>query len=82
LYGELLLLAGRAKDAIAWFERALVRTPNRSRAVLGLARALAGAGESARSMEAYQRFLANWKHADPALPEIREARAAVRKPSL
>jgi tetratricopeptide (TPR) repeat protein len=82
LYGELLLQAGRAKDAIAWFERALARTPNRSRAVLGLARALAGAGEQARSVEAYQRFLANWKHADPGQPEIREARAAVKRPSL
>ena len=41
LYGELLLQADRAKDAIVWFERAFVRTPNRSRAVLGLARAAA-----------------------------------------
>lgn len=82
LYGELLLQAGRARDAVVWFERALERTPNRSRAVLGLARALAGAGESAGSLEAYRRFLANWKHADPGLPEIREARAAVGKPSL
>jgi tetratricopeptide (TPR) repeat protein len=82
LYGELLLQARRPKDAIVWFERALARTPNRSRAVLGLARALAGAGEVGRSREAYQRFLANWKHADPARPEIREARAALKKPSL
>lgn len=82
LYGELLLQAGRAKEAIVWFERALARTPNRSRALLGLARALGGAGEGGRSIEAYRRFLANWKHADPALPEIREARAAAKKPSL
>jgi tetratricopeptide (TPR) repeat protein len=82
LYGELLLQARRPKDAVAWFERALARTPNRSRAVLGLARALAGAGEAARSRDAYERFLANWKRADPGLPEIREARAAVKAPSL
>lgn len=82
LYGELLLQGGRARDAVAWFERALARTPNRSRAVLGLARALAGSGESTRSVDAYRRFLGNWKHADPALPEVREARAAVGKPSL
>ena len=44
LYGELLLQAGRPKDAVVWFERALARTPNRSRAVLGLARAAAKAG--------------------------------------
>ena len=35
LYGELLLQANRPKEAIAWFDRALARTPNRSRAVFG-----------------------------------------------
>jgi len=77
LYGELLLNAGRAKEAIGWFERALTRTPNRSRSVLGLARARAGTGEMAGSVRAYKQFLANWKQADPGLPELREARAAV-----
>jgi tetratricopeptide (TPR) repeat protein len=75
LYGELLLQAGRAREAMAWFERALTRTPNRSRAVLGLARAAAKAGETSRSRQAYQQFLDNWKRADPGLPELREARA-------
>ena len=37
------------KEAIAWFERALTRTPNRSRAVLGLARAAAKSGDAAKS---------------------------------
>ena len=77
LYGELLLQADRAKEAIVWFERALARTPNRSRAVLGLARAAAKAGDTTRSLQAYKRFLANWKRADLELPELREARAAV-----
>lgn len=79
LYGELLLQAGRAKDAIAWFERALARTPNRSRAVLGLARAAAKAGDAAKSRTAYTQFLANWRLADQGLPELAEARAAVRR---
>ena len=78
LYGELLLEVGRAKDAVAWFERALARTPNRSRAVLGLARAYRGAGNVAEANAAYQRFLANWRLADPMLPELAEARAAVK----
>ena len=39
MYGELLLQANRPKEAVAWFERALARTPNRSRALFGLARA-------------------------------------------
>lgn len=78
LYGELLLQAGRPKDALVWFERALERTPNRSRAVLGLARAAAKAGDGAKSREAYRQFLSNWKLADQGLPEVAEARAAVK----
>jgi tetratricopeptide (TPR) repeat protein len=77
LYGELLLQANRPKEAIVWFERALERTPNRSRAVLGLARAAGQAGLSARSRTAYKQFLANWKQADPGLPEIKEAQTAL-----
>jgi predicted Zn-dependent protease len=65
LYGELLLQAGRAKDAVVWFERALARTPNRSRAVLGLARAAAQAGDTTKSRAAFKQFLANWRLADP-----------------
>ncbi len=78
LYGELLLEAGRARAAVEWFEKTLVRTPNRSRAVLGLARARAAAGDAAGSRKAYQQFLANWKTADADLPEMKEARSAVR----
>jgi tetratricopeptide (TPR) repeat protein len=78
LYGELLLQTGRAKEAVVWFDRALARTPNRSRAVLGLARAHRNAGNSAAAIDAYKRFLANWKMADPGLPEIKEATDAVR----
>ena len=76
LYGEVLLQAGRAREAVSWFERALVRTPNRSRAVLGLARAAAKAGDAGKSRAAYKQFLVNWRSADPAAAEIAEARAA------
>ncbi|MGE0361928.1 MAG: hypothetical protein AB7H93_11680 [Vicinamibacterales bacterium] len=77
LYGELLLELGQPKDAVAWFERTLVRTPNRSRAVLGLARAAARAGDAATSRKMYVQFLENWKDADADLPELAEARRAV-----
>jgi tetratricopeptide (TPR) repeat protein len=77
LYGEVLLQADRPKEAIVWFERALQRTPNRSRAVLGLARAAAKAGDIARSRRAYKQFLANWRTADPGRPEVREAQSAL-----
>ena len=79
LYGELLFAAGRPKEAVAWFERALARTANRSRAVLGLARAAARAGDHAKSRKAYEQFLANWRAADPGLPEMKEASAVVGK---
>jgi tetratricopeptide (TPR) repeat protein len=78
LYGELLLQNGRAADAVGWFERALARTPNRSRAVIGLARATAKAGLAARSRAAYQKFLVNWRLADAGLPELAEVRAALK----
>jgi predicted negative regulator of RcsB-dependent stress response len=37
LYGELLAEAGRDKEAAAAFEQALLRTPNRTPSVKGLA---------------------------------------------
>ncbi len=78
LYGELLLQVGRAKEAAVWFDRTLARTPNRSRAVLGLARAYRNAGDAAAAKATYKRFLANWRLADPGLSELTEAREAIR----
>ena len=54
LYGELLLQANRAKEAITWFDRSLARTPNRSRAVLGLARAYRNSGDAANATRGLQ----------------------------
>jgi tetratricopeptide (TPR) repeat protein len=42
LYGEMLLDAGRPKDAAQAFEQALLRTPNRPPSVRGLERSAAG----------------------------------------
>lgn len=78
LYGDLLVELGRPKEAIAWYEATLKRTPNRSRAVLGLARALTRSGDTAGGKKAYAQFLENWKNADEGLPELAEARKAVR----
>ena len=61
-----------------WFERALTRTPNRSRALLGLARAHRNAGDATKARVAYKRFLANYRNADTGLPEVVEARQALR----
>jgi tetratricopeptide (TPR) repeat protein len=78
LYGELLLQVDRAKEAVGWFQRALARTPNRSRAVLGLARAHRNSGNADEARKAYRQFLANWKMADAGLPELVEAREALK----
>ena len=78
LYGDLLLQVRRPKAAAVWFDRALARTPNRSKAVLGLARAYRNVGEAVSARATYKRLLANWRLADPGLPEIAEARDAVR----
>lgn len=77
LYGELLLELGAPKDAVGWFEKTLARTPNRSRAVLGLARAASRAGDRETSRRMYTQFLENWRDADPDLPELAEARRAL-----
>ena len=78
LYGELLLQVNRPKEAVTWFERTLARTPNRSRAVLGLARAQRNAGNASAARASYKQFLNNWKLADAGLPELQEARDALR----
>ena len=78
LYGELLLQAGLAKDAVRRFELTLRRTPNRSRALFGLARAYRNAGDAAAARAAYKRVLANYRLADPGLPEVAEAREALK----
>ena len=53
LLGEALLKAGRPREAIAAYERALQLTPNRSAALLGLARARHAAGDASGAAEAY-----------------------------
>jgi tetratricopeptide (TPR) repeat protein len=81
LLGEVLLETGRPRDAIEAFERALRRNPNRSLAVLGLARARAALGEIDASRRHYRELLANFNEADSDLPELDEARRALQNPS-
>jgi tetratricopeptide (TPR) repeat protein len=72
--GARLFAAGHAQDAAAQYEDALAHLPNRSGALLGLARARAAAGDSASASAAYRRLLANWSQADAELPALEEAR--------
>jgi tetratricopeptide (TPR) repeat protein len=75
LFGEILLELRRPREAKAEFERALSRWPNRSLALLGLARASAALGDRDAARRQYRHLLANWRSADPGLPELQEARS-------
>lgn len=74
LLGEVHLKAGRARDAVADYERALETTPNRAAALLGLARARAAAGDRQGASQAYKQLLDNWHKADADLATVTEAR--------
>jgi hypothetical protein len=47
---------------------------------LGLARAAALTGESAKSRKAYEDFFAGWKEADAELPILIEAKKEYERP--
>jgi len=80
LAGELLLEMGRPREAIVELERALAGWPNRSATRLALARAHAAVGNPAAARTQAQALLANWKDADPDLPELAEVRALAAAP--
>ncbi|MGQ0642783.1 MAG: tetratricopeptide repeat protein [Gemmatimonadaceae bacterium] len=73
LLGTVLLSAGQAAEARVAFEQALSRTPNRSRAVLGLARAYAALGDRQQAARWYAQFRANWARVAPNVAEAAEA---------
>jgi hypothetical protein len=53
--------------------------PGGALAHLGLARAYALSGDTAKARTKYQDFLALWKDADPDIPILREAKAEYAK---
>jgi tetratricopeptide (TPR) repeat protein len=74
LCGNLLLELNRPVEASAYFQNALKRTPNRPKAIFGLARAAHALGDDETAGNRYQEFLAIWKTADPDLRELAMAR--------
>jgi tetratricopeptide (TPR) repeat protein len=66
--GEVLLRAGRAADAAAAFDQALLRMPNRARALMGSARAHAAAGHRELADQRHKTLMSFWKGAAPAAP--------------
>jgi tetratricopeptide (TPR) repeat protein len=77
---EAYLLLRRGAEAAAEFQRILdhrsivMNSPFGALARLGLARAYALQGQTAKSRSAYQDFLTLWKDADPNLPIFRQAK--------
>jgi hypothetical protein len=67
LLGEILLRAGRPREAAKAFETSLLRHKDRARSLLGLARS----GDAA----AQRRFVEQWSRADGPLPELEERRS-------
>ena len=73
LLGEMLLRAGRPREAEAQFTQALRLAPKRALALLGLARAAAAAGDDKTAAQAYGELRQIWHRADPNVPGLTEA---------
>jgi tetratricopeptide (TPR) repeat protein len=73
-FGNLLLELNRPAEAAVYFEKTLNRTPNRPKAIFGLARAAEFLGDSATAKKRYEEFLATWHSADPDRPELAKAK--------
>jgi tetratricopeptide (TPR) repeat protein len=73
LYGTMLLEAKRPADAMKHFTETLKRTPKRSKAIYGIARAAETIGDKQTAMKRYGEFIELWKHADKDRPEIANA---------
>jgi len=74
LYGEMLLEAGRAKEALEAFEATMKKEPNRFRGLYGAARAAEAAGEKAKARTYYMKLLELAKDADTERAELLRAR--------
>lgn len=74
LLGDALVAAKRPAEAEVAYEQELKLTPNRSGALLGLARARLARGDSTGATDAARRLLANWHRADADLTALAETR--------
>ena len=61
LLGEVLLQAGKPKDAADAFEASLIRMPNRARSLMGAVRAHSAAGNATRAAERVATLNSFWK---------------------
>jgi tetratricopeptide (TPR) repeat protein len=73
LFGEILLRAGRPKEAAGQFATSLRRHPNRARSLLGAARAAARGGETRSATKLYAQFAEQWRQTGAQSLELHEA---------
>jgi len=74
LYGAMLLERGRAKEALAAFEAALAKEPNRYHGLAGAARAAETLGDSVKARLYYVRLVALASGGNANRPELVAAR--------
>jgi tetratricopeptide (TPR) repeat protein len=79
LCGNLLLDLHRPAEAVPYLQKTLQRTPNRPKAVFGLARAAQALGDNATARKRYEEFLSIWKDADADRPEVATAKEFLAK---
>jgi len=83
--GQVYLAAGKGNEAAAEFQKILDHSGivwncwTGALARVGLARAYALAGETAKARAAYQDFFTLWKDADADIPVLKQAKAAFAK---
>jgi hypothetical protein len=71
--GEVLLRAGKAKEAAAAYDASLLRMPNRARALMGAAQAHAAAGNRDEAAARHATLMSFWKGKAPAAPTTTQA---------
>ena len=76
LAGDVMLEIGKPAEAVSYFKKSLLRTPNRPRSLLGLARAYAEQGERALATAQYRKLEKVWSAFD--VPELKEATQYLR----
>lgn len=85
LRGQAYLQAHKGAEAASEFQKILshrgivLNLPLGALAHLGLARASALSGDTAKAKTAYQDFFALWKNVDPDIPVLKEAKAEYAK---
>jgi hypothetical protein len=79
LHADMLLAAGRYRDALAAYRATLVREPGRSRSFFGAGRAAELAGDRRAAAEWYGKYLGLMRSGDGTRAELAIARRALRR---